>query len=591
MRFSRLLVAAGALAPAALAHAQANSPAARAAATAGYHNSAQLSAAFDSIARAKPSLVKVSTLATSPGNRPVQLVRIGAGANVDDRPALLIVANAAGAHVVGSEIALRTVRSLAAAYGTNAETTKLLDRVTLYVVPRANPDAAEAFFAPVRHERAGNDAKSDDDNDGTANEDGPNDLNGDGLITMMRVSDPAGEWMIDPTNPQLMRRADATKGEVGRFRLLIEGLDDDHDDAFNEDGSGGTDVSTNFAHEYEWFRPGSGLGPLASPEAHAIAQLFTDRPNIAAVYALGLYDNVIKPWDGRVVPGISGNAQGTSAGGPLSSSLPADNPWFAEVSRRFRRATGLGDGAPTSDGKGDVVSFSYFDLGRLAFGSRGWWVPRMPADSAARPAGAPSPAAPAAPAATAGGAPGTPDPLAEERNALRWARAHDAFVDWSEVKVDAFGGKKVEVGGFAPYALLDPPGTELDSVSAKHSRFVEQLAGMLPQLSIREVTVDAVGPRVFRVSAQVANDGYLPTLSAMGARSRWPRRVRVDLQTSSGQQLVNGRAVQMLDPIRGSGNSATMTWMVIGDPGSTVTLKAASPVAGAASQVITLRAR
>ena len=78
--------------------------------TAGYHNAARLAGAFDSLARARPQLVAVSVLATSPGNRPVQLVRLGAGANVAERPALLIVANAAGAHVAGSEIALRAAR-------------------------------------------------------------------------------------------------------------------------------------------------------------------------------------------------------------------------------------------------------------------------------------------------------------------------------------------------------------------------------------------------------------------------------------------------------------------------------------------------
>lgn len=547
---------------------------ARPAAMAGYHTSAQLIAALNEIARAHPSLVSVSVLATTPGNRPVQLVRVGAGANVDDRPALLIVANAHGPHLVGSEIALRTVRSLASSYASNAATKALLDRVTVYVVPRANPDAAEAFFGAVRYERTGNDTKDDDDRDSLVDEDGPNDLNGDGLITMMRITDPAGEWMTDPANPQLMRRADATRGEVGRFRLLVEGLDDDGGDLFNEDGPGGTDVGRNFPHEYEWFKPGSGVGPVATPESRALVELFNGRPNIAAVYVLGLQDNTIKPWEGRTVAGIAGAAQGTSAGGPFTSSLPADNAWFAEVSRRFRRTTGLGDGAPSSDGKGDLVSFAYYGMGRFAFGSRGWWVPKMPADTGA-------------------GAPRieSPDPLTEERNALRWARANDAFVDWTEVRVNGFDGKKVEVGGFAPFALLNPPGAELDSVSARHTRFVEQLADMLPRISLREIKVESLGSRVFRVTAQVANESYLPTLSAMGMRARWPRRVRVDFETGRGQELVNGRAVQLLDAIRGSGNAVTLSWTVVADPGSSVTLKAASPVAGSATQTITLRAR
>jgi hypothetical protein len=545
----------------------------RPASTAGYNNSARLNAAFDSIARARPNLVRVSTLATSAGNRAVQLVSIGAGANADSRPALLMVANLHGPHVVGSEIALRAVRSLAARYGSDTAVTRLLDRATIYVVPRANPDAAEAFFSALRLERTGNDLRDDDDRDAAIDEDGPDDLNGDGLITMMRVTDPSGEWMIDPVNPQLMRRADATRGEVGRFRLMIEGLDDDKDDQFNEDGPGGIDVGRNFPHEYDWFRPGSGVGPLAAAESRALAQLFGDRPNIAAVYVIGPHDNVIRPWEGRTVPGIGGSPQGTSAGGPFTSSLPADNPWFAEVSRRFRATTGLGDGVPAADDRGGLTSFAYYGMGRLAFASRGWWPARLPADTAA-----------------ARRIP-TPDPIADERANLRWARANNGFVEWTEVRTDAFGGKKVEVGGFAPFALINPPAAELDSVAVKQTRFVAQLAGMLPQISLREVLVESLGPRVFRVTAQVANDGYLPTLSAMGSRVRWPRRIRVDLEASASQQIVSGRAVQQVDAIRGSGGSTTLTWTVVADPGSSLTLKAESPVAGSTSQVITLRPR
>jgi hypothetical protein len=114
---------------------------------------------------------------------------------------------------------------------------------------------------------------------------------------------------------------------------------------------------------------------------------------------------------------------------------------------------------------------------------------------------------------------------------------------------------------------------------------------MLPQLVLREVRVEAIGARVFRVSAQLANDGYLPTLSAIGSRVRWPRRIRVDLETAAGQQVVSGRRVQLLDAIRGSGSSTPLSWTIVAEPGSTVTLKASSPVAGAVTQTITLRAR
>jgi len=55
--------------------------------------------------------------------------------------------------------------------------------------------------------------------------------------------------------------------------------------------------------------------------------------------------------------------------------------------------------------------------------------------------------------------------------------------------------------------------------------------------------------------------------------------------------VAGGRAVQLLGPVAGSGRSTELSWLVVGAPGSSVTLEAASASAGRASQTITLRAR
>jgi hypothetical protein len=151
-----------------------------------------------------------------------------------------------------------------------------------------------------------------------------------------------------------------------------------------------------------------------------------------------------------------------------------------------------------------------------------------------------------------------------------------------------FAGRTVQVGGFRPFALLNPPPALLDSVIAKQARFVTELAGMLPAVSLREVRVERVSERVFRVTAQVANSGLLPTNAAIGSRTRWPLRVRVEL-VPDGQEIAGGRRVQLLDSVRGSGRSTELSWLVVGAPGSNLTLRASSPVAGSASQTITLR--
>jgi hypothetical protein len=536
--------------------------------TDGYHTAARLSGAIDSIARAHRGFVTVSTLATSPGRRPVQLVRLG---DSDEKPALLILAGAYGPQLASSEVALRIVRELA---GRRSAESALFNDYTIYVVPRLNPDASEAFFAGVRAERRGNDEQSDDDRDGAVNEDGPDDLNGDGLITMMRVRAAGGEWFADSIDPAVLRRADPTKGERGVYRLLTEGRDDDGDELFNEDGPGGTDVAMNFANNYSWFAAGAGLHQFSSEEARAVAELMSERANIAAVYVLGMQDNLVKPWEGRRVPGISGNAQGTSAGGPFSAILPEDTPWFAEVSKRFS-ATPKTD-APASAGEnGDPLSWAYYHMGRFAFGSRVWWPAKAPADTAA---GRKAP---------------TPDPVATERGEYRAVKASNpgGFVEWTTVPGYLIDGQPVEVGGFAPGALLNPPGSMLDSLGRKQADWVVTLTKLLPKVSVPAATVEAVGPRVWRVKAIVSNDRFLPTNAAIGVRSRLPMRVRVELGLASGQSVQSGRKLAFVNALRGSGSTEEFEWLIVGDAGSTVTLTVGAPNAGMHTQTITLRAR
>ena len=575
--------------PAAIAPLSAQ--AARTPAAGGYHSARELSAALEAVARANPRIVELTRIAESPGRRQVHAVRLAAGESPDRRPALLVIAGSHGPHLVGSEAALGVVRRLAAGYGRDTAVTRLLDRNTVYVIPRANPDAAEAFFAAPRTERTRNDEPRDDDRDGDVDEDGPDDLDADGFITMMRVADPAGEWMADSAEPALMRRADPAKGETGRWRLYSEGRDADGDERWNEDPAGGTDIGRNFSYDYPQFGEGAGEHPISAAETRAIARFFVDHPNIAIVYVLGPEDNLLKPWEARPMP-AEGPRPGTSAGGPLTSVLKEDEPWFAEVARRYRKATGREKGPGSAELKGDPLSFAYFHMGRWAFGSRAWWLPEAAADTAKRGADSAAPAVRAprgGGAATTGG--GGSDPLDQDRAALRWLRANrpEGFVEWHEVRHDDFPGRRVEVGGFRPFVRANPPEALLDSVVAEQAGWVTTLGGLLPSLSIRAVKAEAVGGGLHRVTAEVANDGFLPTASQLGARVRWPRRVRVEVVLGEGQRLAGGRRSQLLEPIAGSGRSTELTWLVAAPAGSRITLRAESPVAGTASQSITLR--
>ena len=550
-------------------------PASAQAPSAGYQNSAALERAIDQLAKAHRNVVDVTVVARSPGNRPVRALRLGAGKDPDGRPALLVLANAFGPHVVGSEVAMRVANQLAAAYGTDPAVTALLDTRTIYVVPRVNPDAAEAFFRSPLYEQVRNDGAADDDHDWQVDEDGPEDLNGDGLITMMRVRDPAGDWMPDSAHPALLRKADRAKGQVGVYRLYTEGRDNDQDQAWNEDPSGSTDVGANFTHGYRYFGDATGLYPMSAPETKGVADFFIAHPNIAAVYVLGPQDNLLLPWKHDRTPGIGGKEQGTAAGGPYTSVLGADQPFFEETAARFRKATSLESGPSSADLAGDPLSWAYYDMGRWAFGSRVWWIPGT---------------AVADTAAGGGKAPAAQDSNKAESDAYRWVGANvpSGFVAWTRVEHPDFPGQEVEIGGFAPFVGINPPAALLDSLSRGQLAFVIGLAEALPRITLRNATVTAVGARTYRIEVELANEGYFPTLSAIGVKAAWPQRIRLVLDPGT-QRIVGGRAVEMVGPIAGNGASAKFRWVVVGEPGATVAITASSPVAGSATRTLKLR--
>lgn len=554
----------------------------------GYRDDAALASALKDLEGRHGELVQVFEIARSPGGAPVAAVRLAAGERAENRPALLVVAGAYGPHLIGTEVALHAARALASAYGTDSTVTDLLDRSTIYLIPRANPDAAAAFFERPRRERIRNAVPYDDDRDSEVDEDGPEDLDGNGIITMMRVRDPAGEWLPDPEDPELMRVADPVKGEIGAYRVYVEGVDNDGDELWNEDPPGGIDVNRNLPYGYEFFAEAAGPYQVYAPEARAIAQFYLDHPNVAVVYALGPQDNLLEAW--KHEPGARDGDGGDTGGRddrqsrrPLTSILEEDEPYFAELADRFQDVTGLDSGPQSAPSSGDVLSSAYYDMGRWSLGSRVWWVPH---DAENGDEGDTS--AEADPEEQR--AKDEEDPLEDERRELRWLResAPESFVAWTEITHPDFPDRTVEVGGFAPFARLNPPVSEVDSVLARHERFIVALAGMLPSIALRDVEVEELSPGAYRISARTVNDGYLPTQSALGERVGWPRRLRVEVVTD-GQEIVAGDAVRLLGPLPGSGGSEALEWVVLGDAGSRVTIRATSPVAGESSETVILR--
>jgi hypothetical protein len=183
-----------------------------------YHTFDQLTRALRSLVGDHSSLARMESLAETREGRDIWMLEIANrnGTPLEERPALLIVANLEGDHLVGSELALATVRHFLTSYDSDPDVKDRLDNHVLYVFPRMNPDAAELMFGDVLEGRRTNTSPFDDDNDARTDEDGPEDLNGDGVITVMRVADPTGDYVVNPDEPRLMKRAEPIEGESGQ---------------------------------------------------------------------------------------------------------------------------------------------------------------------------------------------------------------------------------------------------------------------------------------------------------------------------------------------------------------------------------------
>ena len=105
--------------------------------------------------------------------------------------------------VQGSEFALYTAWYLTESFNDNKFIQELLADKIFYIVPTINPDARDSFFKNPNnaHSPRSGVIPVDNDMDGQVDEDGYDDLDGDGSIVMMRRKNPNGRYRVDPVNP------------------------------------------------------------------------------------------------------------------------------------------------------------------------------------------------------------------------------------------------------------------------------------------------------------------------------------------------------------------------------------------------------
>ena len=516
------------------------------------------------LAQKDPNLVRVRELAESRGKRKVWLVEVGVGSDQDrnTRPAVLVVAGSEGNDLVGPFTTVSWVERLMNQYRQDPPTAELLKRTTVYVVPCLNPDASERFFTSPKIETGGNNVPRDDDHDGLIDEDPCEDLNGDGLIMMMRVEDPEGEYVLDPNESRLLLKADPLKGEKGVWKLLPEGIDNDRDKRWNEDGPGGPNFNRNFPHNYEYFAAEAGLRPVSEAETRALADFVVAHPNIGIVLTYGAADNLRQTPKAAKSPGRAK---------PMEAVDEKDAGYYETFGKLYRKAIGLGREMECLSEPGTFGDWMYFQRGRLSLAVRPWDVALARAIL--------EPKKEHAPAQDDKKEDASSDPNAvkadkksrksqdkqgeEERLQLKWFDEHapEAFVSWQAVEHPDFPGRRVEVGGYRPFALTNPPVAMLAGIAAKQGDFLTDLARKLPRIGISKIECRLLADSVYEIQIHVVNTGWLPTALSHGETTQevYPTRVVLELEPEC---FLAGAKTTFLPTLAGSGGTAKARYTI-----------------------------
>ena len=547
-----------------------------------YHTPAEINGQLTSLAKSQPGLVTLHNLGKSFKGTDYQIIEISKKSATDKKknPAVLVVADLEGTAPLASEGALVLINEL-------LKKPERFENLTWYVLACGNPDGADRFFQKPLLVDGRNMRPWNDDMDEQTDEDGPEDLNGDGFITQMRVKDPDGNYIIDDKDPRLMKRADPLKGEKGIYKLYPEGIDNDGDGLYNEDGPGGTNIGITFPFLYGYNQPGTGAWSGSEPEILGLMKFMTAHPEIALTMTYGSSNwCLVPPKGGRksamsltaiklppryaqmlnadpdktysleevkemlkatVPPGTTVDdamVAGMLDMGPVINPLEADSKIYAAFSDKYKKYLKEKGWTskrvdPQREKDGTFELWSYFQLGLPSFSMDLWAMPK-PKDS-------------------------TKNVFMAYNDSILGGKG---FVAWKEFDHPKLG--KVEIGGNVPYADLLPPG-KIDTLLNVQVPWIFELVKQIPELALGEVKVEAQGAGIYRVDAWISNNKQLPFPLAIGARTKVPPPAIVTV-TGKGITFISGRERTPFEGINGN-EQRKLTWILKADNPTDVLVK------------------
>ncbi len=501
-----------------------------------YHTTAELNYWMQRWAKERPEIVELYQVGTSFGGQPIwQLTLTNKKTGKDtDKPAAFFEGGRHSGEITSSESVLWLAWHLVENYGKDAAITRLLDEKAIYLRPNNNPDGADMYKLTAQANRSSV-RPVDNDGDGLLDEDAGEDLDGDGHVRQMRkfVGAGKGNAVIDSLDPKgrLMRQVGAGRGD---YLMYPEGIDNDKDGRYNEDGVGGLDLHRNYP--YNW-RPmteptgrgytqfGAGEYPLSEPETRAVFLWQMSHPNISVSNSMDTQ--------------VPMHLRGPSTCEERECVFPSDlkllqyydsvglsktrYPWAGDVYRTYAtRFSPPGQGEPEPL-FGHGPDFGYFQMGQIWYGDELWNGGRERDYNG--------------------------DGRWDQYEVLRYNDENfggSGYQAWTKVQHPDLG--EVEVGGADPkFWSQNGPPQVLEKWAKNQALFNLAMAMDLPRIEIAEVAVAKVKPSAdsatHEIKVTVRNAGRIPTALEQAKRVKIVRPDAVTIRAAAGSTArVLGRA-------------------------------------------------
>ncbi|MFP4249648.1 MAG: M14 family metallopeptidase [Armatimonadota bacterium] len=502
----------------------------------------------------------LDSLATSPEGREIHVATLAdpAGGAADARPAYHVQANVHAHEVLGTTAAVHLINTLL----TSPEARRLLSEVTFYVVPRINPDGAEAALGTLASVRSR--MEIDEKINGVI----PQDLDGDGMILNMRWEDPAGPMTEDPEDHRLM--VPRRPGDTGPFyHVTSEGVIHEYDGGplrqsvnnydFNRNYPVGWDRSTDKARY-----------PFEQPEMRAIGEFLFAHPNIfAGIDFHGGPPAILRP-----------------ASLPDEEMPEGDLALVLEVGRIAEELTGIKmmsspeyrDSWRSPDARpGNSKDFAHFGLGLSWYVIEiGWGFSTAGVDTEEYYE-----------------AMGEAKEREFQRRVMRFADEHSEddsrviFVPWEDYDHPQLG--PVQIGGVTRAATSHVYPPHLQELTGGTSSFILEHATWHPQLALSGCEASGVGSGIYRVRGRVANTGRFATnVMSTGLTSRVHEPVRVSINASEDVEVLSRQRILEFDAIEGRGGFKPLEWFVSAPAGAELTVRAEHPRGGVCRETLVL---